>query len=57
MKASARPGLPSEPDALPLSAYAPSIRATVARFPYLDKNRNARVEVATLPCQIRAGRR
>jgi glycine cleavage system aminomethyltransferase T len=28
------------------------IRATVARFPYLNENRNEEVDVGTIPCQI-----
>jgi glycine cleavage system aminomethyltransferase T len=29
------------------------IRATVSRFPYLDENRNERIDVSTIPCQVR----
>jgi glycine cleavage system aminomethyltransferase T len=28
------------------------IRATVARFPYLNENRNENIDVSTIPCQI-----
>jgi glycine cleavage system aminomethyltransferase T len=29
------------------------IRATVARFPYLDENRNERIDVQSIPCRAR----
>lgn len=31
------------------------IRATVARFPYLNENRNEQVDVGAIPCRMRAG--
>jgi glycine cleavage system aminomethyltransferase T len=30
------------------------IRATVSRFPYLNENRNERVDVSTIPCQVKS---
>jgi hypothetical protein len=30
------------------------IRATVARFPYLNENRNERVDVNTIPCRAKS---